>query len=86
LALKHVQIDLTDHHAAEIEAAVASGDFASASEVVRAALRAFFAGEPVPAVAEMAAEIDAMDAEIARGEPLLSVEDARAELAHSRRE
>jgi putative addiction module CopG family antidote len=84
--LKHLEIDVTDHHAAEIEAAVASGDFASASEVVRAALRAFFGGEPVPAVAEMEAEIDAMDAEIARGESLLSVEDVRAELAHSRRE
>jgi hypothetical protein len=40
-------ISLTDRHAAEIDAMIAGGDYASVSEVIRAALRQFMKLPPV---------------------------------------
>lgn len=82
--MKQIDVSLTDQHAALIEASVASGDYASASEVVRTALRAFFRDEAMPPVEQMAAEIDAMEQELAAGEALLSVDEVRRGLAERR--
>jgi putative addiction module CopG family antidote len=41
LVMKNISISLTDQHAAEIEAVIATGDYASVSEVIRSALRDF---------------------------------------------
>ena len=46
--MRTLSVELTDQHAAAIEAELATGDYASASEVVRAALRSFFAGDAHP--------------------------------------
>lgn len=83
--MKNISISLTDQHAALIEAAVASGDYASASEVVRTALRELFQADFLPPVDVMVAEIDAMDREIAAGQGLLGVDEVRAEIARQRR-
>ena len=83
--MQNVTISLTDQHAELVEAAVASGDYASASEVVRAALRDHFAADPLPPVDGMVAEIDAMDREIAKGQDLLGLDQLRAEIASHRR-
>ncbi|MFW5833676.1 MAG: ribbon-helix-helix domain-containing protein [Pseudomonadota bacterium] len=83
--MKNISISLTDQHAALIEAAVASGDYASASEVVRTALRELFQVDLLPEVDVMVAEIDAMDREIAAGRSLLAVDEVRAEIARHRR-
>jgi antitoxin ParD1/3/4 len=83
--MKNISVSLTDQHAALIEAAVASGDYASASEVVRTALRAFFRAEVLPPIEALVGEVDAMDQEIAAGTALLSVDEVRAEIARHRR-
>lgn len=83
--MKNITISLTDQHAALIEAAVASGDYASASEVVRTALRELFQAALLPPVDAMVAEIDAMDREIAAGRSLLGGDEVRAEIARHRR-
>ena len=82
--MRNITVSLTDHHAAPIEAAVASGDYASASEVVRTALRELFRADLLPPVDLMVAEIDAMD-EIAAGQRLLGVAEVRGEIARHRR-
>lgn len=82
--MKNISIRVTDQHAALIEAAVASGDYASASEVVRTALREWFQADLLPPVDAMAAEIDAMEREIAAGEDLLDLDAARALIARQR--
>lgn len=71
--MKNVSISLTDRHAAEIEATLASGDYASVSEVVRAALREFLDRPVGPGLAQI-------DADIARyqaGARLSDVDEAR---------
>jgi antitoxin ParD1/3/4 len=83
--MKNISISLTDQHAALIEAAVASGDYASASEVVRTALRDLFQTDLLPPADAMVAEIDAMDREIAAGQSLLGIDEVRAEIARHRR-
>jgi antitoxin ParD1/3/4 len=83
--MRNVTVSLTDQHAALIEAAVASGDYASASEVVRTALRELFRADLLPPVDAMVGEIDAMDREIAAGRGLLGVEEVREEIARHRR-
>jgi antitoxin ParD1/3/4 len=83
--MKNISIRLTDQHAALIEAAVASGDYASASEVVRTALRDLFQTDLLPPADAMVAEIDAMDREIAAGQSLLGIDEVRAEIARHRR-
>ncbi|RAH96729.1 type II toxin-antitoxin system ParD family antitoxin [Acuticoccus sediminis] len=57
--MKNVSISLTDQHAAAIEAELASGDYASVSEVVRAALREFLDRPTGP-------DLKQIDADIAR--------------------
>jgi len=83
--MKNISVSLTDRHAALIEAAVASGDYASASEVVRTALRELFRADLLPPVDAMVKEIDAMDRELAAGNGLLGVDEVRAEVARHRR-
>jgi antitoxin ParD1/3/4 len=83
--MKNISVSLTDQHAALIEAAVASGDYASASEVVRTALREWFRTDLAPPVEAMVAEIDAMDREIAAGRDLLDLDEVRREIAGHRR-
>ena len=55
--IKNISISLTDQHASEIEAQIASGDFASVSEVVRAALRDFLSKPPGPSLDQINADI-----------------------------
>lgn len=64
--MKNVSISLTDHHAAAIEAELASGGFASTSEVIRAALRQYFE-TGFPSEAQMIADAEEVEAEIAAG-------------------
>lgn len=74
--MKNVSISLTDAHAAAIEAELATGDYASVSEIVRAALRDYFDDRHGPDRARIDADVAAYRAARARGEPLLSREDA----------
>jgi Arc/MetJ-type ribon-helix-helix transcriptional regulator len=79
--MKNVSISLTDAHAAAIEAELATGDYASVSEIVRAALRDFFDDRNGPDRARIEADVAAYRAARARGEPLLSREEARVRIA-----
>ena len=77
--MKNVSISLTDQHAAAIEAELASGDYASVSEVVRAALREFLNRPPGPGLRRI-------DADIARyraGATLNGLEEARRRIRAS---
>lgn len=78
--MKNVSISLTDRHAAEIEREIASGDYASVSEVVRAALRDFFARAQGPDMARIDADLARYDAERASGAPLTDARALRARL------
>jgi putative addiction module CopG family antidote len=64
--MKNVSISLTDQHAAEIDAHIASGDYASVSEVIRAALRGFLYPVQTPGLAQIAREIELCRAAILR--------------------
>ena len=75
--MKNVSISLTDRHAAEIELEIASGDYASVSEVVRAALREFLARAPDPGPEQIDRDIAHYLAERAAGVPLVEAETAR---------
>lgn len=79
--MKNVSISLTDAHAAAIEAELATGDYASVSEIVRAALRDYFGDRHGPDRARIDADVAAYRAARARGEPLLSREEARRRIA-----
>ena len=77
--MKNISISLTDQHAAAIDAELTSGDYASVSEVVRAALRDFFDRPFGPSLKQI-------DADIARyqaGANLNSVDEARRRIAAS---
>lgn len=79
--MKNVSISLTDANAAAIEAELATGDYASVSEIVRAALRDFFDERHGPDRARIDADVAAYRAARARGEPLLSSDQARPRIA-----
>lgn len=79
--MKNISISLTDQHASEIEAQIASGDYASVSEVVRAALRQFLSPAPgTPDLAQIDRDIEAYLVARKAGVPLLSPSDVRASL------
>lgn len=78
--MKTFSISLTDQHAAEIEAQIASGDYASVSEVVRAALREFLARGTVPDATQIDRDIAAYLDLRGRGEPPIDGDAALAEL------
>lgn len=69
--MKNVSISLTDRHAAEIEMQIAAGDYASVSEVVRAALREFFERAPGPAPEQLDRDIARYRAARDAGAPLI---------------
>lgn len=73
--MKNISISLTDQHAAALEAEVASGDYASVSEVVRAALRDFLDRSSRPSDAQMIADHEAMLAGLERGDALLDANE-----------
>lgn len=75
--MKNISISLTDQHAAEIDAQIASGDYASVSEVVRAALREFLSRGATPDGAQIDRDIaDYLEGQ-ARGQALTSGAEAR---------
>ncbi len=78
--MKNVSISLTDQHVAEIEAQIASGDYASVSEVVRAALREFLARGRGPDPAQIDRDIAEYLAAQAGGEALVAAGDALDDL------
>jgi len=78
--MKNVSISLTDQHASEIEAQIASGDFASVSEVVRAALRDFLAKAPGPSLDQINRDISAYRNALDSGEELMDVKSAKARI------
>ena len=84
--MKNVSISLTDRHAAEIELEIASGDYASVSEVVRAALREFLGRAPAPGPEQVDRDIARYLAERAAGVPLVDVETAEARIRAQRKE
>ncbi len=77
--MKNVSISLTDHHAAQIELEIASGGYASVSEVIRAALREFL-DRPLdqPSLDQIERDIDAFLADEAAGKPLIPIDEAEA--------
>ena len=77
--MKNVSISLTDRHAAAIEAELAAGDYASVSEVVRAALRDFFDRPIGPSLAQIEADI----ARYRAGTTLHDVDEARRRIKAS---
>jgi putative addiction module CopG family antidote len=64
--MKNVSISLTDQHAAQIDAHIASGDYASVSEVIRAALRGFLNPVQGPGLAQIEREIEIYRAALLR--------------------
>lgn len=78
--MKNVSISLTEQHASEIEAQVSSGDFASVSEVIRAALRDFLSKAPGPSLDQIDRDIADYRGTLRRGEALVSPSDARNRL------
>ena len=78
--MRNVSISLTDQHAAAIESEIASGDYASVSEVVRAALREFLARAPGPDVDIVQRDIAAYLASRDEGRALVDAKTARARL------
>jgi putative addiction module CopG family antidote len=73
--MKNISISLTDQHAAEIQACIASGDFASVSEVIRAALREFLAVPNGPSMEQIDKDIRDYEAAMARGEPMYTIDE-----------
>lgn len=84
--MKNVSISLTDRHAAEIELEIASGDYASVSEVVRAALREFLGRAPDPGPEQIDRDIARYLAERASGVPLIDADAAEAHIRAQRKE
>lgn len=78
--MKNVSISLTDQHASEIEAQVASGDYASVSEVIRAALRDFLGKAPGPDLEQIDRDIANYRRSLDAGDPLVSPSEARDRL------
>lgn len=76
--MKTVSISLTDQQAAQIEFEIASGGYASVSEVIRAALREYLDRPPGPGLAQIERDIDAFLAEQAAGAPLHPIDEAEA--------
>ena len=75
--MKNISISLTEQHALEIEAQISSGDFASVSEVVRAALRDFLSKPPGPSLDQIDRDIAAYRSVIDAGEELLDSKSAK---------
>jgi len=78
--MKNVSISLTDQHASEIEAQVSSGDYASVSEVIRAALREFLSRAPHPSLEQIDRDIAMYRDTLASGEKLVDAATARKRL------
>ncbi|MEL6520732.1 MAG: type II toxin-antitoxin system ParD family antitoxin [Pseudomonadota bacterium] len=74
--MKNVSISLTDQHASEIDAHISSGDYASVSEVVRAALREFLAKTPGPTLDQIDQDIARYRMSLEKDEALISPSDA----------
>lgn len=81
--MKNVSISLTDQHASEIDAQVSSGDYASVSEVIRAALRDFLSRAPLPSLEQVDRDIAAYRDAMASGERLIDAASARTRLRNA---
>ncbi len=81
--MKNVSISLTDQHASEIEAQVSSGDYASVSEVIRAALRDFLSKAPHPSLEQVDRDIADYCSAMASGEILVDAASARTRLRNA---
>lgn len=81
--MKNVSISLTDQHASEIEAQVSSGDYASVSEVIRAALREFLSRAPHPSLEQIDRDIAAHRAASGSGAKLVDAASARWQLRNA---
>lgn len=79
--MKNISISLTDQHASEIEAQIASGDYASVSEVVRAALRDFLSKPPGPSLEQIDRDIAAYRRDLEAGLPHLDAATAKDRIA-----
>jgi putative addiction module CopG family antidote len=66
--MKNISISLTDQHAAEIDAVIATGDYASVSEVIRGALRDFLNAPIGPGAKQMEQDFLAYRARVDAGE------------------
>ncbi len=85
--MKNVSISLTDQHAAEIQAEIATGDYASVSEVIRAALRDFMDRPIGPSHAQMEKDYLEYRARLDAGEEvLLTVDEAMDDILKQMRE
>ncbi len=73
--MKNTSISLTDQHAAEIQACIASGDYASVSEVIRAALREFLAVPNGPSMEQIDKDIREYEGSMARGDRLYTMDE-----------
>ena len=83
--MKNVSISLTDQHAEAIEAQIAMGDYASVSEVIRAALRGFFNDNPAGvSQAQMDRDIEEYMAERDDPSKFMTLEEAKAILDERR--
>jgi putative addiction module CopG family antidote len=73
--MKNTSISLTDQHAAEIQACIASGDYASVSEVIRAALREFLAVPNGPTMEQIDRDIREYEESMARGDRMYTIDE-----------
>ncbi|CAN5697830.1 hypothetical protein BH23PSE1_BH23PSE1_07860 [soil metagenome] len=74
--MKTVSITLSERRAADVDAALACGDYATVSDLVDAALKVFLAPSDGPSLEQIEADIDAFEAGGARGERPIPGEDA----------
>jgi Arc/MetJ-type ribon-helix-helix transcriptional regulator len=82
--MKEVRISLSEELLAAVEAEVASGQFASVSDVVDWALAEYFAQtSPMPSEAEMIAAVAEAEAEIAAGGRLYTADEIREMIRQS---
>jgi Arc/MetJ-type ribon-helix-helix transcriptional regulator len=78
--MKIVSIRLSEERAAAVEAAVATGGYASPDELVEAALDAFLTEGGGPSADALEADIDAFEARRQAGEKPVPVEQAFDEI------
>jgi Arc/MetJ-type ribon-helix-helix transcriptional regulator len=74
--MKTVSITLSERRAADVDAALASGDVASVSDLVEAALDIFLASKQAPDLERLAADIDEFEEGCARGEQPIPGDEA----------
>jgi Arc/MetJ-type ribon-helix-helix transcriptional regulator len=74
--MKKVTVEISDARAAAVEAAVISGEFESAAQVVDAALAALLSQDDAPELDQLERDIDEIEQRERRGETAMGAAEA----------